>query len=168
MASKNKTVKAAVEMVDIVDKDDKVIGTMSEDEAMKGKGRFRIAHVILRNMDGDMLVQWRKADKTLSPRMFTASAAGKVSADQVRQALTSGPMRQQAQGLNADEINQLVVFVTYKTVASWAEPDPRANRCKGPPSLDAEASDWTGWGRDPENTRFQPAPGIAAADRSAI
>jgi len=87
-----------------------------------------------------------------------------LSADQVRQALTSGPMRQQAQGLNADEINQLVVFVTYKTVASWAEPDPRANRCKGPPSLDAEASDWTGWGRDPENTRFQPAPGIAAAD----
>jgi polyvinyl alcohol dehydrogenase (cytochrome) len=87
-----------------------------------------------------------------------------LGADQVRQALTSGPMRQQAQGLSPDEINQLVVFVTYKTAGNWAEPDPHANMCKGAASLEAGKADWTGWGRDPENTRFAPDPGIAAAD----
>ena len=87
-----------------------------------------------------------------------------LSADQVRQALTTGPMRQQAQGLSADDINQLVVFVTYKTTGNWAEPDPHANMCKGPATLAQSASDWSGWGRDPENSRFAPAPGIAAVD----
>lgn len=69
-----------VEMIDIVDKDDNVIGQMSDDEAVAGKGRFRMVHVMLVNDDDTMLVQWRKADKVLSPRMFTASAAGKVQA----------------------------------------------------------------------------------------
>ncbi len=87
-----------------------------------------------------------------------------LSADQVRQALTAGPMRQQAQGLSAGDINQLVVFVTYKTTGSWSEPDPHANMCKGSPSLKETASDWSGWGRDIENTRLQTYPGIAAAD----
>lgn len=81
MATK-KTVKAAakVEMIDIVDKDDKVVGVMTEAEAVAGKARFRMVHVMLVNDDDTMLVQWRKADKALSPRMFTASAAGKVMA----------------------------------------------------------------------------------------
>jgi polyvinyl alcohol dehydrogenase (cytochrome) len=87
-----------------------------------------------------------------------------LSADQVRQALTSGPMRQQAEGLTADDINQLVVFVTYKTVGAWPEPDPHANPCKAPPILTETKDDWSGWGRDPENTRFEPNPGFAAAD----
>lgn len=77
-----KTVKAAgkAEMIDIVDKDDNVIGQMTEEEAIAGKGRFRMVHVILINDDDTLLVQWRKADKVLSPRTFTASAAGKVHA----------------------------------------------------------------------------------------
>jgi len=79
MATK-KTATAAVEMVDIVDKDDNVLGQMTGDEAMAGKGRFRIAHIFLINDDDTFLVQWRRADKKLSPRTFTASAAGKVHA----------------------------------------------------------------------------------------
>ncbi len=67
-------------MIDVVDKDDNVIGTMTDAEAIAGKGRFRMVHVMLVTDDDTMLVQWRKADKTLSPRMFTASAAGKVMA----------------------------------------------------------------------------------------
>ena len=72
-----KTVKAAVvEMMDVVDKDDKVIGQASRDEAIEKKLRTRLVHVILVNAEGEMLVQWRKADKKVSPRTFIASAAG--------------------------------------------------------------------------------------------
>ncbi len=80
MAVKKTAKAAAVEMVDVVDKDDNVIGQMTEDEAVAGKGRFRMVHIMLVNDDDTMLVQWRKADKALSPRTFTASAAGKVQA----------------------------------------------------------------------------------------
>src|SRR3954470_8483271 len=66
-----------------------------------------------------------------------------LSADQVLQTLTKGPMRQQAQGLTPDEINQLVTFVTYKTSAAWAAPDPRANLCKEPAALSESAADWS-------------------------
>jgi len=68
----------AAEMVEIVDKDDNVIGTMERREAhAKGK-RYRIVHVILINDDDTILVQWRKSTKPESPRTFTASAAGAV------------------------------------------------------------------------------------------
>ena len=76
--STTRTRKPAVEMVEIVDKDDNVLGTMERKEAeAKGK-RYRIVHVILVNDDDTMLVQWRKATKSVSPRTFTASAAGAV------------------------------------------------------------------------------------------
>ena len=80
MASKKTAPKAAVEMVDVIDKDDNVIGVMTDAEAVTGKRRFRIVHVILVNDDDTMLLQWRGAGKELSPRTFTASAAGKVLA----------------------------------------------------------------------------------------
>ena len=87
-----------------------------------------------------------------------------LSSDQVFHTLTAGPMRQQAQGLSPADINQLVVFLTYKNTGGWTAPDPRANPCKNPPAVGGTGPDWSNWGRDPENTRFQPDPGIAATD----
>src|SRR5581483_4463307 len=90
------------------------------------------------------------------------------TADQVVQALTAGPMRQQAAGLSADDIRQLAIFITYKRAGAWPEPDPAANRCETKPlpvSQTAQAaSDWNGWGRDMENSRFQADPGFSVAD----
>lgn len=74
---KNPTTKApAPEMVEIVDKDDNVIEVMERTEAVAKGKRYRAVHVMLINEDDTMLVQWRKANKTTSPRTFTASAAG--------------------------------------------------------------------------------------------
>ncbi len=87
-----------------------------------------------------------------------------LSSDQVLHTLTAGPMRQQAQGLTQADINQLVVFLTYKNTGGWSAPDPRANMCKTPAAASETGPDWGSWGRDPENTRFQSDPGIAAAD----
>jgi len=91
------------------------------------------------------------------------------TADQVVRALTTGPMRQQAAGLSADDIKALAIFITYKRAGAWPEPDPAANGCKphAEPAMlrpSSAGTDWNGWGRDMENSRFQPEPGFTAAD----
>jgi len=86
------------------------------------------------------------------------------SPDDIVFALSEGVMRQQASGLSAADMRSLAIFLTGR--APGAEVfDPDANRCKAPaPPLHLSPQDWNGWGRDASNTRFQPAPGFAAAD----
>jgi polyvinyl alcohol dehydrogenase (cytochrome) len=84
--------------------------------------------------------------------------------DQVEKALTAGPMRQQAAGLSAQEIQALVSFLTGNQAGAVAA-DPQANLCAKPAGpIELAGSQWNGWGRDLENTRFQPDPGLEAAD----
>lgn len=82
ITAKNKTAKAAetVEMLDVVDKEDNVLRQATRTEVEDEFLRFRMVHVLLTNDVGNILVQWRKADKKVSPRTFTASAAGAVEA----------------------------------------------------------------------------------------
>ena len=84
--------------------------------------------------------------------------------DQVMTALTTGPMKQQAVGLSPDDKKTLVFYLTHMQPGA-AEPDPKANMCAKPAGpIDLNAPGWNGWGRDLENTRFQPDPGMAAQD----
>lgn len=87
-----------------------------------------------------------------------------LTSDQVQATLTTGPMRQQTQGLSPEDIAQLVIFLTYKNPGAWPKPDPHANMCKEPASAGEGGPEWGSWGRDPQNTRFDPNPGIVAAD----
>jgi len=97
-------------------------------------------------------------------RIPPRSVLNRLWPDQVETALTSGQMRQQAAGLATDDIHALAFFLTGKK-ASAAGPDPHANLCARPAGpIDLRGSVWNGWGRDLENTRFQPDPGIAAQD----
>lgn len=68
------------EMVDVVDADDRVLKQMERSAAERGNVRLRGVQVFIENADGEFLVQWRRHDKVISPRTFTASAAGMVSA----------------------------------------------------------------------------------------
>lgn len=104
----------ALEMLDMVDKDDNVIGTLTDEEAVAGKGRYRIVHVILVNDDDTMLVQWRKADKALSPRTFTASAAGKVLAGE---SYADAAQRELKEELGASRV-KLKLMGEFKTKTS--------------------------------------------------
>jgi len=84
--------------------------------------------------------------------------------DRVYRAMKSGPMRQQAAGLSETDLTALVFYLTHQAVGA-AGRDPAANPCMMPGGpIDLKAPGWNGWGRDPENTRFQPDPGLAAAD----
>ena len=87
-----------------------------------------------------------------------------LSSDQVLQTLTTGPMRQQVAGLSPEDIGQLVIFLTYKNSAAWAPPNPQANLCKEPAKVGDNPAEWSSWGRDLENTRFEPTPGFTAAE----
>jgi polyvinyl alcohol dehydrogenase (cytochrome) len=83
--------------------------------------------------------------------------------------LTFGVMQPQGLGLSAEEIAAVAAFVTGKTSSPGAQPNPEANRCAGPgPAIHLEGSLWNGWGHDIENSRYQPQPGISAADVSKL
>ena len=80
-------------------------------------------------------------------------------------ALTKGVMREQGKGLADGEVRAVAKFVTGKEFAV-AEVSDAKGKCEGapPPVALADYQDWNGWGRDAANTRFQPNPGLAAAD----
>ncbi|MFN0084743.1 MAG: PQQ-binding-like beta-propeller repeat protein [Blastocatellia bacterium] len=86
------------------------------------------------------------------------------SAEDVIQTLTSGSMKQQAAGLSEPEIRELAIHLTGKQPGAPIR-NLDANRCAGalPPIRFGEGQ-WNGWGRDQDNTRYQPRPGIAPRD----
>jgi polyvinyl alcohol dehydrogenase (cytochrome) len=87
------------------------------------------------------------------------------SAEDVIQTLTSGPMRQQAAGLSADQVRALAIYLTGKQPGLPVEANLNVNLCKTvAPPIDLKAPQWNGWGCDSDNSRFQPRPGITADD----
>lgn len=97
--------------------------------------------------------------------------------DTVVNAMTTGAMQPQAAGLSPDEIRAIANFVTGKSPNTAGQvnlgPPPvapksgslDANRCTdAPPPMRLEGAMWNGWGRDLENSRNQPEPGIKSED----
>ncbi len=86
------------------------------------------------------------------------------SAEDVMQTLTTGVMKQQAKGLTEEQIRQLAIHLTGKLPGEPIR-NLDANKCTGAaPAIKFTAGDWNGWGRDVENTRYQPKPGIKLED----
>jgi polyvinyl alcohol dehydrogenase (cytochrome) len=86
------------------------------------------------------------------------------SAEDVMQTLTSGSMKQQAKGLTGEQIRQLAIHLTGKLPGAPIN-NLEANKCTGAaPAIKFTANDWNGWGRDLDNSRFQPKPGIKPED----
>lgn len=87
------------------------------------------------------------------------------SAEDVIQTLTSGSMKQQAKGLSSDQIRALAVHLTGKQPGAAVQANPEANRCSdNGGAITLTAPQWNGWGRDLDNSRYQPKPGIKAED----
>src|SRR5262249_58689648 len=91
------------------------------------------------------------------------------AAEDVIQTLTAGVMRQQAAGLSADQIRALAIHLTGKQPGAGPPVDPEANLCKAAlRSLDLNSPQWSGWGLDLDNSRFQTKPGIRPEDVSKL
>ena len=81
----------------------------------------------------------------------------------VLMALTAGAMKPMAAGLSSAEMAAVAGYLAAEGAAKVEA--PVANPCAGPrPPLELAGPAWNGWGRDFANSRFQPAPGLAAAD----
>jgi polyvinyl alcohol dehydrogenase (cytochrome) len=75
--------------------------------------------------------------------------------------LTHGLMKAQGVGLTDDERDALAEYLTGRKAS--AEP-PMAGECAASPPLSLDGPMFNGWGANVENWRFQPNPGLAAAD----
>jgi polyvinyl alcohol dehydrogenase (cytochrome) len=85
--------------------------------------------------------------------------------ESIIETLTNGVMRPMSNGLNADEIKSIAILLTGREPGNDPQPDLHANMCKkeGAP-INLNGPIWNGWGRDMENSRFQPDPGLTASD----
>ncbi len=89
----------------------------------------------------------------------------KRSPDEVVQALTTGIMRTQAGGLTMNDRDAVATFITGKAPSGNLTPLPEGNLCAHPGSAAVSSGpQWNGWGRDLDNSRFQPQPGLTATD----
>jgi polyvinyl alcohol dehydrogenase (cytochrome) len=78
-------------------------------------------------------------------------------------AMFEGVMLAQSIGLNEDEGRAIARFLTGKEIS--AVTPVMSGRCTAAPkALTIAPTDWNGWGQDLGNSRYQPKPGLAAAD----
>jgi isopentenyl-diphosphate Delta-isomerase len=110
VAGKRGKIQAMIdELLDIVNKQDSVIGRELRDIAHKLGLWHRGVHVFLFTADGEMLVQKRSADRTSSPSMLDCSVSEHVKAgESYREAAIRG-MKEEL-GLEGIEIERLTKF----------------------------------------------------------
>lgn len=86
--------------------------------------------------------------------------------ENVYNAMANGAMQTQAAGLSEDEGRAIATYITGKNFGAAAATQAMAGQCEAPPKKFAPSAkaDWNGWGVDPSNSRFQPNPGLKAAD----
>jgi polyvinyl alcohol dehydrogenase (cytochrome) len=81
-------------------------------------------------------------------------------------ALTSGIMAPTAQGLSAEQIQSVAAYLTPETrpAAPQAAAAGVDRMCTNNPPIKAGKNDWSSAGFDDGSTRYQPNPGLTAAD----
>ncbi len=86
--------------------------------------------------------------------------------DAILASMNTGTMSMQALALGAAEKRAVAEFLAGKPIGAGTI-DPAAGLCATRPSTlpdPASMPRWGGWGNDAANTRFQPRPGLTAAD----
>jgi len=82
------------------------------------------------------------------------------------EALTRGSMRVQGEALDESQRRALALYLSDQPFAAAALAEQAAPAVCSPKAgaLALRDTDWNGWGLDLHNTRFQPRPGLDAAD----
>ena len=115
--------------------------------------------------DGASLFKQRCAQchETGAGHAPTREALGRRSPVNIKMALLTGAMKPQAVGLSDADISSIITYLTADAAAK--QPKLVENRCKSPAApLKLSADGWNGWSPGHANTRFQPKPGLNAAD----
>jgi polyvinyl alcohol dehydrogenase (cytochrome) len=82
----------------------------------------------------------------------------------VFKAMTQGAMGPQAAGLSEEEERAIARFITAKEFSAPTATATAGQCTSKPKPLTISSTDWNGWGQDIGNSRYQPNPGLAAAD----
>jgi polyvinyl alcohol dehydrogenase (cytochrome) len=117
--------------------------------------------------DGAVVYQTRCAvcHDNAKDRVPTKDALAQRTPEDILAALTTGPMKAQGSAMPAEEKNAVSTFLAGKAFGAGTEPQGIENRCPGAPhEISLGENQWNGWGRDLDNSRFQPAPGLKAED----
>jgi polyvinyl alcohol dehydrogenase (cytochrome) len=97
-------------------------------------------------------------------RIPARETIAKRTPDEVMRILTNGVMRAQAAGLNMNDRVAVATYLTGNAPTGTLDAVPEPNVCQQQDSVGADSGKgWNGWGRDLNNTRFQPNPGITSA-----
>src|SRR5262249_43463639 len=103
------------------------------------------------------------------PRAGNRATLARMSADNIRFALTQGTMRAQASSLSPSQVDAVVRFLAGDATAAAPA---AANNCPAtqPPPNALAAPHWNGWGVNLSQHRFQPADmaRLAAAQVPAL
>ena len=102
-------------------------------------------------------------DNSTTDRMPKRAEIASRTPEAVFNAMFSGAMLIQASGLSQDEGRAIARYLTGKDFTLGSA--PLSGMCTTPArALSLAAGDWNGWGVDTDNSRYQPKPGLAAAD----
>jgi polyvinyl alcohol dehydrogenase (cytochrome) len=126
-----------------------------------------VAHSFAAEASGEVIYQQRCAACHEKPtdRAPTRQALAQMPPLVIAQAMMGGAMQQQAAGLGQDEILTVATYLGAKGGGAEVVSIPSPPACKSPaPALKLAAGQWNGWSPDLDSSRFQPTPGVAAAD----
>src|SRR5690349_17731589 len=87
-------------------------------------------------------------------------ALGQLTPEAILEAITTGPMAVNAEGMSAAEKRILAEQIAMRPIGSTTSGSVSAmpNHCAAKPLGDpTRGPQWSGWGVDPGNSRFQPA-----------
>lgn len=98
-------------------------------------------------------------------RIPARSQIARLSTEEIVRSVTTGSMKQWAEGFTAAQISALAVHLNGKEPGANVQGSVTANPCTSPAGpINLKAPQWNGWGRDLENSRYQPKPGIRPED----
>lgn len=104
--------------------------------------------------------------EAVDSRAPSREALSQRSTEAIYAALTKGAMAVNASALNDSQKQAMAIFLSGRPFGAEAGTGAAAlmpNRCEARPVGAAGPGDWNGWGVDGANTRFQPRPGLTAA-----
>lgn len=104
-----------------------------------------------------------KCHDTAMERVPAKVVIAKRAPEDIVKALKTGPMREMAAGLTDSEIASVATFLTGKVPGSGT-PIGAVNTCSASSAFELKGPQWLGWGRDLDNSRYQPNPGLSAQD----
>jgi polyvinyl alcohol dehydrogenase (cytochrome) len=132
------------------------------------QGDLAATYVLNKAPDGAALYKERCAtchdNSQPQIRLPTREEIAARTPEAVMKAMFSGAMMTLAAGLTQDQGRAIALYLTGKKFVTASE--TMVGKCTAPSkefAPDAKA-DWNGWGVDPTNSRFQPNPGVSAAD----